>query len=563
MSKNRAGFLLLTILVFLCISCQKQYSEANTFNFLKTVPQTPLVYDYENEEMLNYYRGLSDVYYKDIDAIIMPGKYSDAPMNCFADNTLDFMQEIDNPYWSEKFWTSVGRWDSLRGWLSENPDVMICLRSTYVPIEDFMHVPDGWNTEDALEAAYLVGTDSILTTTEQPEKDLFIFHLDEGDFGVYFREDAQSRLSEWYILLKEIYYGIEIIDASRIRNKVIKPIILETESVTLRSINKFRPYWWSFCIAPYLLIGIAILFTYKLKCKEKRGIAYKRHNETQYGLFILFTFLILLSSGLVHSVKSWTKNIYSTGAGPVGYWTNINEDNRFQKTTWFLEPDGSFTITDGGEEYYGLWFNDGMMLTLVFTDENGSYEQSWVCKIKETENGRFLNVYNPIGNVILRFTSKGRLVGPSEAGRQNTVFVEMIQNNYDEIEVVVVDLRNPSTAWVSCIIDGELYFQMPVSIPEPDKNGAFTFEFGEQRLIADVFDDTISLHGESLNANIYAFDYKYFEEDEYIDLVYKYVIDCEPGENVKYETKIFEYEDVQPHTEEETLSLAESQASVD
>lgn len=543
--KQRLTFLLIFVVVLLSVSCQERHSTDRTLNILKTVPQSPLVYDYENEEMLNYYRNLPDVYYENIDAIIMPGIYSDAPINCFANSNKDFLQEQGNPYWSEKFWTSVGKWDNVRSWLSEKPDVMICLRSTYVPEEDFMHVPDGWNMEDAVETAYLIGADSILITTEQPEKDLFIFHLQEGDFGVYFRENAQKKLPGWYILLKEIYYGTEIVDACRLRTKVVKPILHETESVTLRSINRYRPYWWSVCIAACLLIGIAMVYIYRLKHTKKQEFIKKRYTGAKWGWFMLSTLLIVLTAGIIHSVQSWAKTVHTTGAGPVGYWTNINEENRYHKTTWFLEADGSFTIKDGAEEYHGLWYNDEMMLTLVFVDENGSYEQSWICKTKETENGRLLNVYNPIGNVVLRFTSKGKYVGPSvEDFSETKIFVEMIQTANDETEVLVVDFRNTPTAWVSNIIDGELYFQMPVSIPTPDTNGAYMFEFGGRQLVADVFNDTLSLHGTSVNANIYAFDYKYFEEDEYISLVYKYVIDCEPGENVKYETKIFEYEDI-------------------
>ena len=154
--------------------------------------------------------------------------------------------------------------------------------------------------------------------------------------------------------------------------------------------------------------------------------------------------------------------------------------------------------------------------------------------MKETENGRLLNVYNPFGNVVLRFESKGKSITNEESKSiASNVFVNIVQNQDAPIEITVVDLREKGTAWITSIIGSELYMQIPITLPKSGEHEELNVKLEGHTFIADVFEDSLSIYGVSLNMNIYAFDYSYFD-DSLLESVYKYVIDCEPGENIKW-----------------------------
>ena len=523
--------LLLTvgIIVFLLVVPQTFSKNTDGIRIMNVKAQRANVYEYENASLLYSATEYLKKEDKDISMIIMPGVFSTAPMNCFADPDIDFLTEYGNPYWTNMFLKGVNDYDGIRACLSELTNESLCFRGIYVPTEYFMHTPDGWDKENAEEAGYIFSREGFIITREQPEKDLFVFHLEEGDFGVYFRENAKYELPAWYIRLKELYYGINIVEASTLRSKKTIPTVCETQEICLKTINTHRPYRWSI----FMAIGLALVLSIVNVHDTLFPTIYKKRKDLLYLLIAIS--MAMFTMGIVTFVIEKTERIHSTGEGPIGYWRNMDSRDKTGNTiSWELLQDGTFEIKTKEEAYYGLWdVKSNQTMSLTFITQNETYEQNWIYRRKETENGRLLNVYNPFGNVILRFESKGKSI-TNEEGESiaSNVFVNIVQNQDASIEITVVDLREKDTAWITSIIGSELYMQIPITLPKPGKHEELNVKLEGHTFIADVFEDSLSIYGVSLNMNIYAFDYRYFDES-LLESVYKYVIDCEPGENIK------------------------------
>lgn len=532
MVRKNGLLLLLTIgIITLLLVVPQTFSinDGGSIRVLNIRIQRAGVYEYENTGLLYSALDYLKKGDKDVGMVIMPGVFSTAPMNCFSDPDIDFLKECNNPYWTDTFLKGVNDYDGIRTCLSELTNESICFRGTYVPKEYFMHTPDGWDVENAEEAGYIFSREGFFITREQPEEDLFIFHLEKGDFGVYFRENVKERLPEWYIRLKEIYYGIEIVDSCSLLSKKTLPTVFETSEIQLKPINIHRPYQWSIFAA----LGLALIVSAVYMPKSLLRDIYKNRKNILLILIVLAA-IICMSAGLV-AITDKAKKIYSTGEGPIGYWKNMDSSDKTGNTTsWEFLQDGTFEIKTKEETYYGLWdIKSAKMISLTFITQNETYEQNWIYRIKETENGRLLNVYNPFGNVILRFESKGKSITNEESKSiASNVFVNIVQNQDAPIEITVVDLREKGTAWITSIIGSELYMQIPITLPKPGEHEELNVKLEGHTFIADVFEDSLSIYGVSLNMNIYAFDYSYFDES-LLESVYKYVIDCEPGENIK------------------------------
>ena len=524
--------LLLTvgIIAFLLVVPQTFSKNADGIRIMNVKAQRASVYEYENASLLYSATEYLKKEDKDVDMIIIPGVFSTAPMNCFSDPDIDFLSEYGNPYWTNVFLKGVNNYDGIRSCLSELTNERLCFRGVYVPTEYFMHTPDGWDKENAEEAGYIFSREGFIITREQPEKDLFVFHLEEGDFGVYFRENAKYELPEWYIRLKELYYGIDIIEASTLLSKKTIPTVCETQEIHLKAINTHRPYRWSI----FMAIGLAFVLSIVSVHDTLFPTIYKKRKDLLYLLIAIS--MAMLTMGAIDIENEKTERINSTGEGPIGYWRNMDlRDETGNTISWELLQDGTFEIKTKEEAYYGLWdVKSNQTISLTFITQNETYEQNWIYRMKETKNGRLLNVYNPFGNVILRFESKGKSVTNEESKSiASNVFVNIVQNQDAPIEITVVDLREKGTAWITSIIGSELYMQIPLTLPKPGEHEELNVKLEGHTFIADVFEDSLSIYGVSLNMNIYAFDYSYFDES-LLESVYKYVIDCEPGECIKW-----------------------------
>lgn len=530
LGKNILRFLTITIITITLLSVSLIPSgDGVNISVLNVKTQRSYIYEYEKMELLQ--ASLDHLNYEshDVELIIMPGVFSFAPINCFSDPDIDFLKEYDNPYWTDVFWKGVNDYDVIRSCLSELPNEGICFRGVYVPKEEFMHTPDGWDNEIAEEAGYIISREGSIITRDQPEKDLFVFHLEEGDFGVYFRENAKYELPEWYIRLKELYYGIDIVEASSLLSKKTFPTVYDTQEICLKAINTHRPYLWSVFAA----MGLVLILSVASVHNSLFLTIYKKRKDL-LCLLVAISMTILII-GVVASVIEKMERIHSTGEGPIGYWENIDISDKTGSTlSWELSNDESFELKTQEKNYYGIWkTNADHTISLIFTNENEKYEQRWLYRTKEVKNGRLLNVYNPFGNVILRFRSKGKIVETEkEKSSSANIYVNIIYDDEGSTETTVVDLRESGTAWISLIKGSELYMQSPVTLPVPGRDGEMKINFDGQTFTVDVFEDTLSIHGESLDVNIYAFDYRYFE-DSLLESVYQYVVDCEPGENIK------------------------------
>ena len=488
------------------------------------------VYDYENLELFSCYAEHLKKINEPVDLIIIPGILSSAPMNCFSDPYIDFPKEYNNPYWTDVFWQGERDYDNIRSFMSMLTNEGLCFRGTYVPLECFMHTPDGWDMENAEEAGYIITKNDIIITKDCPEPDLFVFHTEEGDFGVYFRENAKMRLPQWYLCLKELYYGIDIIDASKVLSEKTTPVLFETGEICLSQINSYRPYRWSI----YAVLVFAIVFPFIQPRREFVGIVDKKKHQLIH--FLIALAIVSVLAGVFFAAKRYEK-IHMTGSGPVGYWKEITQNSKGEETvSWEMAEDGSFEITTAKKKYHGIWnIEENGTLYLNFVNRNGTYEQRWIYRIKETESGRFLNVYDPFGNTVLRFVSKGKSTDekkepPTSAAN---IFVNVSQNGSGELELVAIDLRDKDVAWISSVIKNDVfYMQVPVTLPVAGKEGELKINFDNQTFVVDIFEDVVSIHGETLDANIYAFDYTYFEED-LIEPIYRYVVNRNPGENIK------------------------------
>lgn len=288
-NKNMMGkhilLLLLTvgIIAFLLVVPQMFSQNADGIRIMNVKAQRASVYEYENTSLLYSAMEYLKKEDKDINMIVIPGVFSTAPMNCFSDPDIDFLTEYGNPYWTNMFLKGVNDYDGIRACLSEFTNESLCFRGIYVPTEYFMHTPDGWDKENAEEAGYIFSREGFIITREQPEKDLFVFHLEEGDFGVYFRENAKHELPEWYIRLKELYYGIDIVEASTLLSKKTIPTVCETQEIHLKAINTYRPYRWSI----FMAIGLALVLSIVNVHDTLFPTIYKKRKDLLYLLSTL------------------------------------------------------------------------------------------------------------------------------------------------------------------------------------------------------------------------------------------------------------------------------------